>query len=383
MKILIVSNLYPPNYIGGYEIGCSDFVNYVKKQKKYELKVLTSNYGIKKNNKKIIGDHNLVHRQLITDWSYSYNNRITVYLKNIYRELQNRFIFKKIINNFKPDIVFFWSLTGISLSLTNICKNKKIPFSIYVFDEQYARLDEDFFYRQIRKIHQKYFPHLNNMIFASKFLKKSFDKLKLNFKNKKIKESVISWGVRSQPLRKSKIKEKINILYVGQIVEHKGLHLLLSAIDILGNNIKKKIQVNIYGGIINKDYFLKNLNFVKKKNLQNIVSFKKKFNRSEMKGIMKNNDILVFPSIWDEPFGITLLEAQSFGLAILASDTGGTKESLLDGIAGMLFKKNDIKDLTEKIKRLVLNKKLIEKYSKASQNNIKNNHLFSITLLSK
>ena len=47
MRILVVSNLYPPHIIGGYELGCRDIVEALKRRG-HELLVLTSDYGIGK-----------------------------------------------------------------------------------------------------------------------------------------------------------------------------------------------------------------------------------------------------------------------------------------------------------------------------------------------
>ena len=125
MKILVVSNLYPPHYIGGYEIGCQNFVNYLKKNTNNNVMVLTSNYGNPKRKEKNI------QRTLITSWSYSYKNRLLVYFKNLYREIQNREKFKKIIKIFEPDKIIFWNMTGISLSMVNIA-NKPEDFTISI-----------------------------------------------------------------------------------------------------------------------------------------------------------------------------------------------------------------------------------------------------------
>jgi len=97
MKILVVSRLYPPNYLGGYEIGCCDFVNYVRKNTNYFISVLTSNYGTFK------GTEAHVKRKLITDLGYSNKNRVYVFFKNWHREIQNRLIFKETIKKFRPN----------------------------------------------------------------------------------------------------------------------------------------------------------------------------------------------------------------------------------------------------------------------------------------
>ena len=91
---------------------------------------------------------------------------------------------------------------------------------------------------------------------------------------------------------------------------------------------------------------------------------------------MNNNEILVFPSTWKEPFAISLLEAQSFGLAVIASDTGGSNESLSYGKAGILFKNNNYSQLSNILKKLITKKSLIRNYSFKAQENIRNKYNF-------
>ena len=74
MRILIVSNLYPPHHIGGYELGCRDVVEGLK-ARGHEVKVLTSTYGVGK--RKCDGD---VHRWLETDLLRKIHGRWVVVL---------------------------------------------------------------------------------------------------------------------------------------------------------------------------------------------------------------------------------------------------------------------------------------------------------------
>ena len=81
--------------------------------------------------------------------------------------------------------------------------------------------------------------------------------------------------------------------------------------------------------------------------------------RGKTKKIMNNNEILVSINL-EEPFAISLLEAQSFGLAVIASDTGGSNESLSYGKAGILFKNNNYSQLSNILKKLITKKNLKE-----------------------
>ena len=45
MRILVISNFYPPHHIGGYELGCRDVVGELR-ARGHDVRVLTSTYGV-------------------------------------------------------------------------------------------------------------------------------------------------------------------------------------------------------------------------------------------------------------------------------------------------------------------------------------------------
>ena len=55
------------------------------------------------------------------------------------------------------------------------------------------------------------------------------------------------------------------------------------------------------------------------------VSFQSGVAREKMSTIYREHDILIFPSIWEEPFGLVLIEAMASKLPIVSTRTGGTQ----------------------------------------------------------
>lgn len=83
-------------------------------------------------------------------------------------------------------------------------------------------------------------------------------------------------------------------------------------------------------------------------------------NRADVPALMSLADIMILPSLQDNlPFSI--MEAQIAGLPIIASNTGGIPEMIIDGETGLLFEKGNSDDLANKIELLVNNKKLLQK----------------------
>jgi glycosyltransferase involved in cell wall biosynthesis len=73
-------------------------------------------------------------------------------------------------------------------------------------------------------------------------------------------------------------------------------------------------------------------------------------------------DIAVIPSMWDEPFGLTCLEALSSGLPTIATDVGGIKE-ICEDCAVIISKENVPLNLSQQIINLYNNSTLRQEMS--------------------
>ncbi|MFA9373807.1 MAG: glycosyltransferase family 4 protein, partial [Poseidonibacter sp.] len=104
MKILILSNYYPPYYIGGYELACFDTVEYLKNAG-HDVYILTGDY------KECSQNFQRVYRKL----KYiDYSN--PSFLDKFKIEEFNYNITKDVISKINPDLVYIWSLRLVSLA---------------------------------------------------------------------------------------------------------------------------------------------------------------------------------------------------------------------------------------------------------------------------
>ena len=78
----------------------------------------------------------------------------------------------------------------------------------------------------------------------------------------------------------------------------------------------------------------------------------------KIKEIYSKSDIIVFPSVWQEPFGRIAIEAMSFGIPVVGSNVGGIKNIIIDGKTGFLVDPFDLKGWKDKINLLVRDRKL-------------------------
>ncbi len=77
------------------------------------------------------------------------------------------------------------------------------------------------------------------------------------------------------------------------------------------------------------------------------------YSRDKLPDFYSQCDVVVIPSLWEEPFGITAVEALSCGVPVIASSIGGLSAIVEDGKSGMIFRSGDAKDLSDKIRQLL------------------------------
>jgi len=157
----------------------------------------------------------------------------------------------------------------------------------------------------------------------------------------------------------------INIGIVGQIAPHKGHKLLFEAFNIIYNS-NKNIRLIVRGNQSENDFKKELLEFQDSCGLGNVVSWRP-FSKN-LSEIYSEIDILCVPTLFAEPFGLVACEASAFGIPVVASNSGGLKEIILDNETGFLVSSNDLEGFSEKLKILSENESLrIEMGSKGKK----------------
>lgn len=87
--------------------------------------------------------------------------------------------------------------------------------------------------------------------------------------------------------------------------------------------------------------------------------------RAALPDRLRRAQVHVVPSRWDEPFGMTTLEGMASGLAVVASDTGGTPEVV--GDAGLLFAREDVGGLAAHLAHLIADAALTADYGRRAR----------------
>ena len=178
---------------------------------------------------------------------------------------------------------------------------------------------------------------------------------------KKLKER---WGI---------FENKKIILMPGRLTSWKGQELFLEAINLV--NVELGYEA-FYAVVLGSDqgrtlYKKKLIELCEKHQIQKQVKFID--HCKDMALAYKISDIIISASIEPEAFGRVAAEAQSMEKLIIASNIGGSNETIIDEKTGFLFESGDPKALSRKIiKVMTMDETLIKSMGREGRKNIKN-----------
>lgn len=119
------------------------------------------------------------------------------------------------------------------------------------------------------------------------------------------------------------------ILFVGRLSKEKGLTVLLDAVSKIPKEISKKITIMVAGGSWFKGSSKTQYQIDVEESGKNLdIRWLGYVDNWILKDLYGAADVFIFPSIWEEPAGQVLLEAQSCGTKVIASHIGGIPEYL-------------------------------------------------------
>jgi glycosyltransferase involved in cell wall biosynthesis len=375
VRILVLSNFYPPHFIGGYELACQEMVDTLT-QRGHKVSVLTSTYGVAR---RIQEGH--VWRYLTTNVGWNIEQFPRYLFNLIRREVSSQRALSLLIRRFRPDVVYAWNLTHVSVSLCHRAQERKLPVCYYIFDNWLVehsdpwhalmnhrpqRLYRRLSWRVVRSLLRQtdLLPgstalDLRHAQFASQYLQNAA----LRAGKAVAGAKVIHWGVnlRRYPYKPTLTRGE-RLLYVGQIAPHKGVCTAIEALNLLvGEPSLSSLSLTIVGGISVTAYHNELRNLIVRFGLERKVTFAGQTPRENMANVYADHDILLFTSLWEEPFGITLLEAMASGIPVVSTATGGAAEIVEDGVNALVFPKGDPQACAASVKRLLQDARLLER----------------------
>jgi glycosyltransferase involved in cell wall biosynthesis len=167
--------------------------------------------------------------------------------------------------------------------------------------------------------------------------------------------------------------DNLKMVYAGQLAQHKGVHTAIEAMARLVNrHAIDRVTLTLVGsGHPDYEAFLHSL--VDREGLHRYVTFHEPVSKDKMPDILPMYDVLVFPSIYEEPLARVVQEAMASGLVVVGTTTGGTKEILRDGETGFTFEPEDADRLAEHIVGLLNDPQWMHRLAQAGRQTVLEN----------
>ncbi len=144
--------------------------------------------------------------------------------------------------------------------------------------------------------------------------------------------------------------QQLRFGYLGQIVPHKGVHLLIEAFQ----RLKKQpgsCKLILYGEISAQDSYQQKLQAQTSHNPD--IVYAGPYRNQDVGQVLSQVDVVVVPSVWYENYPVVILEALAQKTPVVATDLGGITELVTHDRDGLLFPVGDVGALTKQLQRLL------------------------------
>jgi len=152
------------------------------------------------------------------------------------------------------------------------------------------------------------------------------------------------------------IQRDRELVFLGRLVSDKGANLLLDALS----QLKSKgltLRLTIIGSGPEESNLRQQVQSLE---LIEQVTFAGVKLEHELTKLLNAHQIMVVPSLWDEPFGIVALEGLACGCVVIGSERGGLKDAI--GSCGITFPNGNLQALTEVLVNLLQNPNQLASY---------------------
>lgn len=377
LKILIVSNFYPPAIVGGAEIVAHRHARLLK-ARGWEVSVFAGAIPTASHRSGTLAAYSIDGIEVL-----SLAHRSLDPAENFRWPLANR-ILQSILSSSRPDIVHFHNVTGLGVDLVRIAEEAGIRTAVtlhdhwgYCFKNTRLREDESICMnigechlckstiedsgsvvpmRLRRDYVVSRLEKADLLISPSEYLAKCYECGSLNLGSVIAQSNGIDLeAIPSRIRRPNKCVEFLCAAYLG---EHKGIPVLLDAVKILEgrSELEGRWALTIAGhGHLKATVEA----FLAKLSTDTPVTFAGRLRREEMMRALDDADVIVLPSVWPENEPVILLEGVAAGAAVLATAVGGNSHIVITEKSGLLVPQGNAAALADAMARLILSPDLV------------------------
>ena len=358
LRVLTLTNMYPPDAYGGYELSCADVMRRWR-ERGHEVFVLTSAIRVPG----VLG--NRIEPTVFREVELYWHDHVLLeppLHRCLAIEQANQAALRRALSVAQPDVISVWNMGAMSLGLLTSTERAGYPHVLVVGDDWLCwapKMDpwisglhgRSILARIVHRIGRvpTYLPALapdRTLVAFNSARTRDFDVSNGYWKFPQgvvLPPGVDFSDFPSRPRALASWSGRI--ICAGRIDPRKGIGTLIQAIAQLPDTALDVI------GDGDPAYRRELADLVVSLGLQARVRFDA-VSRAELSDLYRAADVCVFPSEWEEPFGLVPLEAMACGTPVIATGVGGSSEFLRNEENCLLFSPGDASHLAKAIARL-------------------------------
>jgi glycosyltransferase involved in cell wall biosynthesis len=358
--------MYPPHHFGGYELVWRAAMHHAEGNG-HEVRVLTTDLDTGSREP----DDANVHRELRWYWRDHGFPHLSV-AERVALERHNLRVLRRHLAELQPDVVSWWSMGGMSLSMVEEVRRAGTPAVAFVHDDWLVYGPEvDGWIRAFRGRWRRLGPIVDRVariptsvdldraaryVFVSDTTRRRAVEAGRDPASTGIAHSGIDPGfIDPAPPR----EWSWSLLYVGRLDRRKGVHTAVEAL----RDLPDAATLTLVGGW-DEEEEARLRELADACGVAGRVRFAGQLTRSAVRQAYADADVVVFPVVWEEPWGLVPIEAMARGRPVVATGRGGSGEYLRDGENALLFDAEDAGGLARAVSRLAgdpdLRRRLLE-----------------------
>lgn len=356
MKILTVGLLFPPHHLGGYELLCDGVVR-AASARGHEVHVLTSDY---RSPDVVEPDELTVDRALRSYLDGTCERAASLGpAQRLRLERANAAVIERTLQVFAPNVVNWWGMGGMSLSLIERVRRRGLP-AVFVIQDDWLSygFQIDGWTRMTRRLRPLApilepalgIPISYDLKHAGRFLFNSERSLRAaaDAGVAPVDRAVITAGVHARYLRQAPAEPwRWRLLYVGRLDPAKGIDLAVAALAELPPQATLTIA-----GAGGGSYAERLSRQAQELGVRDRVELRGPVPPAALPALYAAADAVVFPIRWEEPWGLVPLEAMGMGRPVVAVARGGARTYLRDEENSLLIPSEDWRALAAAVRRL-------------------------------
>jgi glycosyltransferase involved in cell wall biosynthesis len=346
--------MYPPHHLGGYELVWQGAVRALRRGG-HRVRVLTTDFrlgGVARE------EDNEVYRELRWYWRDHRFPRLSPWAR-AGLERHNAEVLARHLGEWRPHAVAWWSMGGMSLSLIEQVSRAHVPAAAFVHDDwlvygpkvdQWMRANarsERAAERAERRVGVPTRIDLRGVdrwVFVSETTRRRAEAAAGDLGDTDVAPSGIDPSfIAPAPEREWQWR----LLHVGRLDPRKGVDVAVEALRHL-----PPATTLVLAGSGDAAYEKRLVGRIRELRLGERVHLVGSVPRERLYGLYAEADAVVFPVVWEEPWGLVPLEAMGRGRPVVATGRGGSGEYLRDGDNCMLFQSGDAEGMAVQLRRL-------------------------------